>query len=183
MEASAAEPDLTTARPPGRRPRRLALLSVAIAVQGCAAVFFSADVAADLLFETGEGDGNELAHNTIELIAAAALTLGVGVLWRELRRLRERHARMADQLRVARGAFHDLLESRFDDWGLTPSERDVALLLVKGLTLAEIATVRGSAEGTIKAHCNKVYAKAGVSGRTELVSLFLEDLMAGEIAT
>jgi DNA-binding CsgD family transcriptional regulator len=101
----------------------------------------------------------------------------------DLRRLMPRQARLADQLRVASGAFHDLPEERFEDWGLTRSERDVAMLLVTGLSLAGIAGLRNPAEGTVKPHCNKVYAKAGVSGRSQLVSLFLEDLVAGEIDT
>lgn len=159
----------------GRGPVRLALLVLAVAVQALAALFFLVDVAMDL----AEAGRTELLHNAVELAAVLALALGVGLLWLELRRVLARQARMADQLRVASGAFHELLEERFDGWSLTPAERDVALLLVKGLSLAEIAGLRDSAEGTVKAHCARVYAKAGVSGRTQLVSLFLEELMAG----
>jgi DNA-binding CsgD family transcriptional regulator len=160
------------------RPGRLTLLLLAIAVQAVAALFFVADIALDLSdSEIGAG----VLHNGVELAAVLALVLGIALLWLELRRVMARQARMADQLRVASGALHDLLEERFDDWGLTPAERDVALLLVKGLSLAEIARLRNSAEGTVKAHCNKVYGKAGVTGRTQLVSLFLEDLMTGAV--
>lgn len=168
---------MTDSRPAPRRTGGLALLLSGIAVQALAGLFFAADVAIDMS-ETGQSD---LLHNSVELMAAAGLVLGIVVLWHELRRLLARQRRMADQLRVASGAFHELLENRFDEWGLTPSERDVALMLVKGLSLAEIAGLRNSAEGTVKAHCNKVYGKAGVTGRTQLVSLFLEDLMDGGV--
>jgi DNA-binding CsgD family transcriptional regulator len=185
----AASPKLTPALADGapqRRRRapsrdgRLTLLLAGIGIQLVAALFFLVDVAMDWS-EEGAG-GTDLLHNGVELIAAAGLLLGMVVLGLELRRLLVRQARMADTIRVASGAFHDLLEQHFDAWGLTPSERDVALLLVKGLSLAEIAGLRNSAEGTVKAHCNKVYAKAGVAGRTQLVSLFLEDIMDGGIA-
>ena len=37
--------------------------------------------------------------------------------------------------------------------------------------------MRGTSEGTVKAQSNAIYRKAGVTGRTQLLSLFLEDLM------
>ena len=55
------------------------------------------------------------------------------------------------QLRVASGAFMELLEDRFDEWGLTPAERDVALFATKGLTTQDIAACRDTSEGTLKA--------------------------------
>jgi DNA-binding CsgD family transcriptional regulator len=45
------------------------------------------------------------------------------------------------------------------------------------MSISEIAVLRGSREGTIKAHLNAIYRKAGVSGRSQLVSLLVEDLM------
>ena len=53
----------------------------------------------------------------------------------------------------------------------------MATFLIKGADIAEIARLRGSAEGTVKAHLNAIYRKAGVSGRPALVSLLIEDLM------
>ena len=84
-------------------------------------------------------------------------------------------------MRVASGAFLELLEEHFVRWSLTPSERDVALLSVKGLSIGEIAALRETREGTVKAQCAAVYRKAGVSGRAQLLSLFVEDLMAGVV--
>ena len=71
----------------------------------------------------------------------------------------------------------DLLEERFTLWGLTPAERDVALFAIKGLSTAEIATLRSTSEGTVKAQTNAIYRKAGVTGRPQLLSLFIEDLI------
>ena len=180
MEAPAAQTRLTR-RPGtgGKPPTRLVMLILAIALQAVCAVFFLADVLFDLIAE-GK-DANSLLHNAVELAAAIGLALGVAFLFHELRKVLARQAHMAQQIEVASGAFHDLLEARFEEWGLTPSERDVALLLVKGLSIAEIAGLRGSAEGTVKAHCNKVYSKAEVTGRAELVSLFIEDLMSDRL--
>ena len=71
----------------------------------------------------------------------------------------------------------DLLQERFDDWGLTPAEQDVALFAIKGMSTQEIAALRSTSEGTVKAQTNAIYRKAGVSGRPQLLSLFIEDLM------
>ena len=71
----------------------------------------------------------------------------------------------------------DVMAERFDDWGLTPAERDVALFAIKGMSIQEIAALRQTSEGTVKAQTNAIYRKAGVSGRPQLLSLFIEDLL------
>jgi DNA-binding CsgD family transcriptional regulator len=86
---------------------------------------------------------------------------------------------MESRLRAASGAFLELLEESFARWGLTPSERDVALLAVKGLPISEIARLRRTRNSTVKAQCAAVYRKAGVNNRAQLLSLFVEELMAG----
>lgn len=70
----------------------------------------------------------------------------------------------------------DLTEQRFADWRLSPAERDVALFSIKGMSVAEIAALRGTSEGTVKAQAAAVYRKAGVGNRHQLLSLFIEDL-------
>ena len=70
-----------------------------------------------------------------------------------------------------------VIEERFQNWALTPAERDVALFSIKGLSTAEIADLRNTSEGTVKAQTNAIYRKAGVSGRSQLLSLFIDELM------
>ena len=77
----------------------------------------------------------------------------------------------------------DVLAERFDEWGLTKAEKDVALFAIKGMSTAEIAGLRATSEGTIKAQTNAIYRKAGVTGRPQLLSLFIEDLMRDEAGT
>ena len=62
--------------------------------------------------------------------------------------------------------------------------RDVALLLMKGLSLKEVATVRATNERTVRSQARTLYSKAGLSGRAALSAFFLEDLLApaGEAA-
>lgn len=102
-----------------------------------------------------------------------AIVFEIGVLLRMLRR----QASLEQGLRVAAGALAQIMEEYFRDWGLTPSEQDIAAFAIKGFSIAEIADLRGSAEGTVKTHLNAIYRKAGVAGRAQLVSLLVEDLL------
>jgi len=113
----------------------------------------------------------------MEIGAAIGLILGVGLSALMLRASLRRTRAVEQALRAASGAFMDLVEEKFADWGLTPAERDVALFAIKGLSIAEIAALRTTSEGTVKAQTNAIYRKAGVSGRPQLLSLFVEDLM------
>ena len=88
----------------------------------------------------------------------------------------ERNSAQA-RMQRASGAFMDLLTARLEEWGLTPAEKDVALFAIKGLSTAEIAVMRATSEGTVKAQTNAIYRKAGVTGRPQLLSLFIDDLM------
>ncbi len=152
------------------------VIFVLLMVQVFCAVFFVSDI---LLSVIGLQSA-PISWQTRELLeigAAVGLVLGAVLGAIALRRSLRRRRQVEGQLRVASGAFMELLEERFDDWGLTPSERDVALFAIKGLSTAEIAGMRATSEGTVKAQTNAIYRKAGVSGRPQLLSLFIDDLM------
>ena len=70
-----------------------------------------------------------------------------------------------------------MLEDLFAEWHLTPAECDVAIFAIKGFSTHEMATLRGVSEGTIKAQTAAIYRKAGVSGRPQLLSLFIDGLV------
>lgn len=72
---------------------------------------------------------------------------------------------MQQQLKVASGAFQELIDEYFMSWQLTPAEKDVALFAIKGISISDIASMRGVSEGTVKAQTTAIYRKAGVSGR------------------
>jgi DNA-binding CsgD family transcriptional regulator len=117
----------------------------------------------------------------MEIGAAIGLVLGVALGGMLLRASLKRTRAAEQALRVASGAFMELIEERFEGWGLTPAERDVALFALKGFTIAEIAQLRDTSEGTVKAQTNAIYRKAGVSGRPQLLGLFVEDLMGDAV--
>ena len=54
----------------------------------------------------------------------------------------------------------------------------MALLLLKGLSHKEVATVRAVSERTVREQARAVYSKSGLTGRAALSAFFLEDLLA-----
>ena len=113
----------------------------------------------------------------IEIGAVFGLFLGVFLGAVHLRDSLARTEAAEDRLAALSGPFMDLVHSQFEEWSLTKAERDVAFCLLKGLSAAEIAGLRSTSEGTIKAQSNSIYRKAGVANRAQLVSLFIEDLI------
>lgn len=152
------------------------LIVVVLIVQALCAVFFVSDILASVLGLQSVALSWRM-RELLELGAALGLILGL-ILGAVLlfRALRERNV-AREKLRRASGAFMDLLEERFDEWALSPAERDVALFAIKGMSTAEIGVLRATSEGTVKAQTNAIYRKAGVTGRPQLLSVFIEDLM------
>ncbi len=72
------------------------------------------------------------------------------------------------------------VDQQFEDWQLTPAERDVGLLLLKGLSHKEIASLRASTEATVRQQAQSIYGKANLRGKAAFVAYFLEDLFVPE---
>lgn len=155
------------------------ILWIAFALQAVSAAFFLGDILISVL-------GLPVAPFSwmfVELIQiGAALGLLTGVIMGAvlLRQARLRTAKAEAALRLAKSAFRDVLEERFTEWDLTPAERDVAMFAIKGFSTTDIASFRLVSEGTVKAQTNAIYRKAGVSGRSQLLSLFIDELVADD---
>lgn len=154
------------------------LIAVILVVQVLCAAFFVSDIVISVL-GLPIAPINWTFVELIEIGAAVGLILGVIVGALALRQAWARSARAEESLRRARSAFLDMLEERFEEWALTPAERDVALFAIKGFSTQDIAELRGVSEGTIKAQTNAIYRKAGVSGRPQLLSVFIDELVEG----
>lgn len=155
-----------------------ALIGVMVFVQAVSAILFLGSIVITLV---GRSPFPWVVHELVEIAAAVGLVLGTVVGIVALRRSLHRTRQAEERLRAASGAFMDILEERFAAWGLTPAERDVALFAIKGLSTQEIAQVRNTSEGTVKAQTAAIYRKAEVTGRPQLLSLFIDDLMAGPV--
>jgi len=100
------------------------------------------------------------------------------VLIRDLDAARIQGRQWRDETRSLLKGLGEAIDRQFLAWKLTEAEREIGLLLLKGLSLKEIAGVRVTSERTIRAQAQSIYAKAGLSGRAALSAFFLEDLLA-----
>jgi len=126
------------------------------------------------------------------IVAAAGLTAGYLVVEtrrraRQLEQLKQnlsqadrQIAAITADMRGARRQYSELIHQQFDAWQLTLSEQQVAMLLLKGLTFREIATVRETREKTVRQQASTIYAKSGLDGRHAFAAWFLEDFLADE---
>ncbi len=73
------------------------------------------------------------------------------------------------------------IDRQFREWGLTPVERETALLLLKGYGHKEIAALQEKSDRTVRQHSVAVYRKSGLSGRAQLSAYFLEDLLLPDL--
>ncbi len=144
----------------------------------------------DVIYDYREGAS--MAHLAIELALVAASFVLIAILsvgiWRESRSNRQLKAELASlsespptaQSPSVVAARHDLakvLQSQYQEWRLTQTEKEVAMLLLKGLSFKEIAAVRSTLEKTVRQQASSIYKKAGVSGRHEFSAWFIEDFL------
>lgn len=160
---------------------RAVVLWSLFAFQAICCAYFLMDVTWDLLWPTSI---NHLADSDIlEALVTIALFFGLAFTGNELRQLLTRHNQLEDQIKIASGAFNEVMETRFKDWSLTSAEREIAILAIKGFSIAEMAELRDTKQGTVKAQCASVYKKADVAGRLQLLSVFLDDLIADSLVS
>ncbi|WP_254694102.1 helix-turn-helix transcriptional regulator [Sulfitobacter sp. SK012] len=147
------------------------------------AVLYAASALAFLTELIGEISGYYLfsaswiVHEVIATITLFGFAIGGLLIWRSYYLILQRHKETKRLLRSAQGEFFEMLGLQFDRWGLSEAERDVALLTVKGMTVDEIAELRGTSSGTIKSQNNAIYRKANVKSRTQLLGSLIEELL------
>ena len=154
------------------------MLAGIVAIQSIVAAYFLIDALADLSEQALAGSGIESA---MDVMVAFALLAGIAIgIW-HVRYLSGDLRRKEMALDVARGALAQQIAQRFGEWRLTPGEAEVALFAMKGCTVADIARMRDAATGTVRSQLSQIYAKAGVSSQSMLVSLFIEDLLGAPL--
>jgi len=165
-----------------RRERRTVLGTLAVLV--AIAVLVAADLWTDW------GTGASTAHLLVEAGAIVLALAGAVALIARLRALilerRELHgalrasradaARWRTEARDLLSGLGSAIDRQFERWELTPAEREVAMLLLKGLSHRDIAEMRGVSERTVRQQSHSVYGKAELEGRADLAAFFLEGL-------
>ena len=150
-------------------------------------------VGADLVGDAATG--GSVAHMVLETFAVVLAAAGAVWQWRvwvnaraalerrvqELRRgltsAQGEAERWRTEARDASAGLGAAIDRQLERWKLSPAESEVTLLLLKGLSLKEIAALRGTSERTVRQQSLAIYRKADLAGRAELAAFFLEDLL------
>ena len=149
-------------------------------LMGFAAIFFFQDVVLDIFSHIHNHELytiEQLAHLIFEIAAVLALSIGLIDSLSYTKSLRNQNHSQSQSLYYLREDFDAFMKEKFAHWELSPAERDIALLLLKGLPTDKIASLRNVASGTIKVQSHRVFQKAGVGSRIELMSLFMEEFI------
>lgn len=150
----------------------------------------------EIAAENGDLSFLELLQVAVSLLLTIASAVGVALLVQRMHTQHEESMTLMRQLEVARdegegwrSKVHSALagikvemEKQFVRWGMTVAERDVGLLILKGLNHKEIATLRGTSEATVRQQAQSIYRKSHMPGKTAFCAYFLEDLFAPAIA-
>ena len=174
-----------------RRDERTAAI-IATAALALVAALAALDVVADLR------EGTTLRHLLLEgavvgagLAGAAwqgrrlqtlrrrdrALSVRAGELERDLAASRREAERWQRDARDLIAGLSAAIDAQLERWGLSPAEKETALLLLKGLSHKEIAAARAVGETTARQQARAIYKKSGLTGRADLAAFFLEDLL------
>jgi DNA-binding CsgD family transcriptional regulator len=152
------------------------LLWLAVTIQVLCAGAFVASLALSVLGMQRSGTSWQV-REALEITASLGLVLGAVLGVWAIIQARKSQLQAEEALRSASGAFATVLDEKFQRWNLTKAEHNVAWLVIKGFSTKETASLRGTSEGTIKAQCNAIYRKVGVTGRAQLLSFLVEDLL------
>ncbi|WP_343559481.1 helix-turn-helix transcriptional regulator [Kiloniella sp. b19] len=152
-------------------------------------VFVFGMSAVEIVIEFSAGETVAAMADDLARFAISALVLAVFVYEQYEQRKSIEMLRL--QISKARGQLADLdadtkeianqyrrvMQKQFDAWGLTASEQDIVIGILKGLSFREIAGLRETREKTVRQQASSVYRKAGVCGRNELTAWFFEDML------
>lgn len=159
--------------------------TILILIFAIVVVASGADLVADL------SHGVDTAHIVKETIIVSISTIGLAWLLWGLRQQRLEIRSLQQELETAnspqappkkyvleaRKKLGNVVTQQFSEWMLTGSETEVGWLLLKGLSLKEIAMVRSTKEKTVRQQASSIYKKAGVSGRHAFSAWFIEDIL------
>lgn len=95
--------------------------------------------------------------------------------------LEKKNSHYKEQVQLYKNGLSEAIDEEFNLWKLTPSEKEVGIMLIKGMSYNEIAEARGISERTARNQGSSLLSKAGLKNKSELIAYFLEDLLYPKI--
>jgi DNA-binding CsgD family transcriptional regulator len=157
---------------------------------GCFVLLMALEIAT----ESDELSLEDVLVDVLALLLTIGAAVGVALLTQRMHRQHEERIGLMRDLELARAEGNGWrskvrshlaglkagMDSQFEAWGMTAAEREVGLLILKGLSHKEIASLRATTEATVRQQAQAIYRKASLPGKTAFSAYFLEDLFAPE---
>jgi DNA-binding CsgD family transcriptional regulator len=170
---------------------------IRLVLGGIGAVSFGLLMALEILTETDEVELADVLVDGFGLLLMVATTVGLALL---IHRMQSQHEEKLDLIRnldIARAegtewrkkaeahlqGLRTEMDAQFERWGMSVAEKDVGMLILKGLSHKEISRLRGTTEATVRQQAQAIYQKSGLPGKTAFSAYFLEDLITSDVVT
>jgi DNA-binding CsgD family transcriptional regulator len=162
---------------------------------GAGAGCFALLLLLEIVTEGDELSPFDLAADALGILLTVGAAVGVALLAQRVQAQHEERSRLLRDLEIARAegnCWRDKVRShlaglkhgmdrQFEAWGMTAAEREIGLLILKGLSHKEIASLRATTEATVRQQAQAIYRKAGLPGKTAFSAYFLEDLFSPDL--
>lgn len=144
-----------------------------------------------LIEDIKEDYQDDQLHLIYEGFISLLTVIAVYIVWREakagydatqtleksIQHLDQDNLNYSKQVMALKHELFQVVVTQLKDWLLSKSEQEIAILLLKGLSLKEISQIRETKEKTIRQQASAIYKKADLKGRHELSAYFFEDLL------
>lgn len=158
-------------------------------------VSFALLMALEIVTEEDELALLDLVVDAASILLTVAAAVGVALLAQRLDAQHQEKLALIQDLEIARAegdgwrakvrshlaGLKAGMDKQFQEWGMTEAEREVGLLILKGLSHKQIAALRATTEATVRQQAQAIYRKANLPGKTAFSAYFLEDLLAPEV--
>lgn len=176
--------------------KRLTEWQVRLILGSVGALSFCLLVVLEVVTETDEVEFTDVLVDAFGLLLMVSTTVGLAMLFHRMQTQHEEKLDLIRSLDIARAegtewrkkaethlqGLRSEMDAQFERWGMSAAEKDVGMLILKGLSHKEIARLRGTTEATVRQQAQSIYQKSGLPGKTAFSAYFLEDLVTPDIA-
>ena len=149
----------------------------------------------EVVTESDEVELIDVVVDGVAMLLMVSTTVGLALLFHRMQTQHEEKLDLIRSLDIARAegtewrkkaethlqGLRNEMDAQFGRWGMSGAERDVGMLILKGLSHKEIARLRGTTEATVRQQAQSIYQKSDLPGKTAFSAYFLEDLVATDV--
>lgn len=175
--------------------KKLREWQIRLMLGGIGVVSFGLLMALEVATETDKVQLTDILVDGLNVLLMVATTVGLALLVHRMQTHHEEKLDLIRSLDIARAEGTDWrekaqahlqglrseMDAQFERWGMSAAEKDVGMLILKGLSHREISSLRGTTEATVRQQAQSIYQKSDLPGKTAFSAYFLEDLIAPDV--